>query len=163
MIKAIYPGTFDPITVGHIDVIKRATSIFDELIIAVANNINKKPTFSLAERKSMVTQSLKEKGLTKNITIVTFNGLLVELAKQHDVKILIRGLRAVSDFEYEFQMSCMNAKLNSDIQTIFLAASDHVQFISSRFVKQIASLNGDISSLVTNNIIPQITEKISNN
>lgn len=159
MIKALYPGTFDPITVGHVDIIKRAVSIFDELIVAVANNPSKQPLFSLEDRKSMVIQSLKDEKLIDNVKIVSFNGLLVELAKQHNVKVLIRGLRAISDFEYEFQMSCMNAKLNSDIQTIFLAASDNVQFISSRFVKQIAMLNGDISSLVTKNIIPHIIKK----
>jgi len=162
MIKAIYPGTFDPITVGHIDIIRRATSIFDELIIAIAKNDSKNPLFSLEERKELVLQSLKGSSLTSNVKIITFDGLLVELAKEHNTKVLIRGLRAVSDFEYEFQMSCMNAKLNSDIQTIFLAASDNVQFISSRFVKQIAMLNGDISSLVTKDIIPKIKNKISN-
>lgn len=162
MIKAIYPGTFDPITVGHIDIIRRATSIFDELIIAIAKNDSKDPLFSLEERKELVLQSLKGNSLTSNVKIITFDGLLVELAKEHNTKVLIRGLRAVSDFEYEFQMSCMNAKLNSDIQTIFLAASDNVQFISSRFVKQIAMLNGDISSLVTKDIIPKIKNKISN-
>jgi pantetheine-phosphate adenylyltransferase len=159
MIRAIYPGTFDPITIGHIDIIKRASLIFDELIIAIADNQNKKPLFSLAERHELVKKSLTTTSLS-NVKIVTFSSLLVDLAQKHQAKILIRGLRAVSDFEYEFQMSCMNSKLNKDIQTIFLAASDNVQFISSRFVKQIALLNGDISALVTPNIISDITKKL---
>lgn len=159
MVRAIYPGTFDPITIGHIDIIKRASLIFDELIIAIADNQNKKPLFSLTERHELVKKSLMTMDLSK-VKIVTFSGLLVDLAKKHQAKILVRGLRAISDFEYEFQMSCMNSKLNQDIQTIFLAASDNVQFISSRFVKQIAALDGDISALVTANIINDIKQKL---
>ena len=160
MVTAIYPGTFDPITVGHIDIIKRASSVFDQLIIAIADNQNKKPLFSLKERENLVKKSLEEVTINKNISIVSFSGLLVDFAKKNQAKVIIRGLRAVSDFEYEFQMSCMNTKLDPEIQTIFLAASDHVQFISSRFVKQIALLNGDISALVTKNIISDIKHKL---
>ena len=160
MVTAIYPGTFDPITVGHIDIIKRASSVFDQLIIAIADNQNKKPLFSLKERENLVKKSLQEVTISKNIRIVSFSGLLVDFAKKNQAKVIIRGLRAVSDFEYEFQMSCMNTKLDPEIQTIFLAASDHVQFISSRFVKQIALLNGDISALVTKNIISDIKQKL---
>ena len=159
MIKAIYPGSFDPVTTGHLDIIARAASIFDELIIAVALNNSKKPLFSLDERKSMVIESLKQTNLKKSFKVVTFNGLLVDFAKKNNAKVIIRGLRAVSDFEYEFQMSCMNSKLDQEIQTIFLGASDNVQFISSRFVKQIAMLGGDITKLVSPNIITQINNK----
>ena len=163
--KAIYPGTFDPITIGHLDIIKRAAKIFDDLTIAIAENPSKKPLFSHTERKDLVINSIKEYPEIdhKKINIVKFSGLLVNFAAQNNISVLIRGLRAISDFEYEFQMSCMNNKLNSNIQTIFLPASDQVQFISSRFVKQIASLNGDIKSLVSKAVAEVIYQKIAEN
>lgn len=151
--KAIYPGTFDPITLGHLDIIKRACRIFNELHISVAGNAQKGPMLSIEERVELVEGALKtiNTGNCK-IQVDHFKGLLVEHAKKHDCTVLVRGLRAISDFEYEFQMSCMNSKLSPEIQTIFLPASDNMQFISSRFVKQIAGLGGDISQLVTANV-----------
>lgn len=160
--KAIYPGTFDPITIGHLDIIKRATKIFDQLTIAVAENPSKKPLFSQSERQDLVANSIKEYNEInhKKIKIVKFSGLLVDFAKESQISVLIRGLRAISDFEYEFQMSCMNNKLNPEIQTIFLPASDQVQFISSRFVKQIASLKGDVKPLVSKYVYDKIYSKL---
>jgi len=160
-VKAIYPGTFDPITVGHIDIIKRAAQIFDDLTIGIAANPSKNPLFSIEERKNFVEKALENEKNLKKLNIVGFSGLLVDYAQENGITVLIRGLRAISDFEYEFQMSCMNTKLNSNIQTIFLPASDNVQFISSRFVKQIASLNGDISQLVPPTVEKSLKSKFS--
>ena len=159
--KAVYPGTFDPITNGHIDIIKRAVQIFDNLVIAVAANEDKSPLFSEMERSQMAKNALSPLAEQYNIEIVNFSGLLVDFAKHLSCKAIIRGLRAVSDFEYEFQMSCMNSRLDNYIQTIFLPASDNAHFISSRFVKQIAKLNGDISSLVPDSIAKVLTAKLS--
>lgn len=158
--KAIYPGTFDPITYGHLDIIKRASKIFAELHISVAGNKQKDPCLSTKERVALVTNAISsiDTGNCK-IYVDSFSGLLVEHAKKHDCTVLVRGLRAISDFEYEFQMSCMNSKLSPTIQTIFLPASDNMQFISSRFVKQIASLGGDISQLVTPLVLKTLKEK----
>lgn len=153
----IYPGSFDPITNGHKDVIKRACLIFDRLIIAVALDNNKSPLFSIEQRLAMVEQEIAEYG--KDGAIIeakAFSGLLVKFARDNGADIIVRGLRAISDFEYEFQMSHMNYKLAPDIQTIFLPASDSTQFISSRFVKEIARLGGDISNFVSPNIATQL-------
>ncbi|MBT4922209.1 MAG: pantetheine-phosphate adenylyltransferase [Rickettsiales bacterium] len=151
---AIYPGTFDPITIGHIDIIKRSLNIFDNMVIAIAENHEKNPLFSQEKREELVKLSLQDAGIydERRIQIKSFSGLLVDFAKQENSKIMIRGLRAVSDFEYEFQMACMNSKLASDIETIFLPSSENTHFISSRFVKQISKLNGDISGLVTKSV-----------
>ncbi|MBL6621176.1 MAG: pantetheine-phosphate adenylyltransferase [Rickettsiales bacterium] len=157
--KALYAGTFDPITNGHLDIIKRAKLIFPNLTIAVANNQNKNPLFTATERVDLIKKTLASNPELANIEVIDFNGLLVDLAKERNIKILIRGLRAVSDFEYEFQMSCMNSKLSPNIQTIFLPASENAHFISSRFVKQIASFHGDISDLVPNAILTELKNK----
>jgi pantetheine-phosphate adenylyltransferase len=146
----VYPGTFDPITLGHLDIIKRALRIVDHLIIAVASNDGKGPIFSIEERVAMVREDVKD--LAKNgatIEVTQFDGLLVGFAKDAGAGLIIRGLRAVSDFEYEFQMVGMNSRLAPDIETVFLMASDRHQFISSRFVKEICRLDGDISQFVT--------------
>ena len=151
----IYPGTFDPITVGHIDIIKRAVKIVNKLIIAVAADTAKTPIFSLSERCSMVRQDIDDilsKEDAAKIEVVGFEGLLVNFAAEHNAGLIIRGLRAVSDFEYEFQMAGMNAKLNHDIQTVFLPASEHTHFIASRFVKEIIRLGGGAPGLVSNNV-----------
>ena len=154
---AIYPGTFDPITIGHIDIIKRSLKIFDKLIIAIAENNEKNPLFTHQERQEIALASIVEVGIDlKRIEVKRFTGLLVEFVKSQNAKIVIRGLRAVSDFEYEFQMACMNNKLDEEIETIFLPSSDNYHFISSRFVKQIASLNGDVSKLVTESVLKKI-------
>lgn len=147
----IYPGTFDPITFGHLDIIKRTVDLVDHLIIAVAVNINKQPLFSPTLRMSMVKREVDEINCNK-ITVKTFPGLLIDFAAKNKAKLIIRGLRAVSDFEYEFKMSWINHKLNSTIETIFLPASKDTQFISSNFVKEVARLGGDISQFVSTNV-----------
>jgi pantetheine-phosphate adenylyltransferase len=146
----IYPGTFDPITVGHMDVIRRALTVVDTLIIGVALDTGKAPVFEIEERGLLVRENLKELGAAASrVEVRTFSGLLVNLANEVGAKILIRGIRAVSDFDYEFQMACMNSRLDPTIETVFLTASENTHFISSRFVKQIARLGGDISSFVS--------------
>jgi len=150
MRTGVYPGTFDPITVGHMDIIKRALGVVDKLIIAVALDTGKDPIFALDERADMVRADMKTLGAeSKRIEVKTFPGLLVNFAQENNATLLIRGLRAVSDFEYEFQMACMNSRLNPTMETVFLTASENTHFISSRFVKQIARLGGDISSFVS--------------
>jgi pantetheine-phosphate adenylyltransferase len=145
----IYPGTFDPITNGHLDIIRRALTVVDILIIAIAADTNKTPLFSQTERADMVQREVAQFNTCgKQIEARPFTGLLVDFAKASGSSLIIRGLRAVSDFEYEFQMSCMNSKLEPAIETVFLPASDRTQFISSRFVKEIARLGGDISGFV---------------
>ncbi len=150
---AIYPGTFDPITHGHMDIIKRALKIVDHLIIGVAQDNNKKPLFSLEERSRMAKNEvfLLNKG-GKTVEVVAFEGLLVDFARKNKSNIIIRGLRAVSDFEYEFQMSGMNSRLDSDIQTIFLPASESTHFIASKLVKEVARLGGNIDEFVSDNV-----------
>ena len=154
---AIYPGTFDPITIGHLDLIKRASGIFNNIIIAVAEDSNKSPIFSLKQRveiaKKEIATHIKS---VSNIEVKSFKGLLIDFAHQQDAKVLIRGMRAVSDFEYEFQMAYMNGKLAPDIQTIFLPASEKSHFISSRFVKELARLNGNLTGFVS----PTVEKKL---
>lgn len=148
----VYPGTFDPITVGHMDIIKRALSVVDKLIIAVALDTGKAPVFELEERAALVREEMKSLPGGERIEVKSFSGLLVNFATENNAQILIRGLRAVSDFEYEFQMASMNRRLHKEITTVFLPASETTQFISSRFVKQIGKLGGDISSFVSPNV-----------
>ena len=159
---AIYPGTFDPITYGHIDVIKKSLKIADRLIIAITNNINKEYFFSIDERISIIKNSLfKDLKLNKKkIIIVPFDTLTINLCKKYKAAIIIRGLRAVSDFEYEFQLAGMNKKLNNEIETIFLMSDIENQIISSKFVKEIASLNGNISKFLTRSAIRALKEKL---
>ncbi len=148
----VYPGTFDPITKGHLDIIKRALNVVDKLIIAVALDTGKAPVFEMALRAQLVEEDVRALGQDANrIQVKTFSGLLVNFAQENNASLLIRGLRAVSDFEYEFQMACMNSRLKPDVETLFLTASEDTHFISSRFVKQIARLGGDISSFVSPN------------
>lgn len=156
---AIYPGTFDPITFGHIDIIKRASQLFDLLIIAAAKDSNKNPLFTMDERVDLINQEISQ--ISSNIVVEKFEGLLVDFARQKKAKIIIRGLRAVSDFEYEFQMFGMNSKLDSNIQTIFLPASENHHFIASKLVKEIAKLNGDISKFVSPNVAKNLFSKLN--
>lgn len=155
---AIYPGTFDPITFGHLDIIKRAAEIFDHLIIAVAKDNAKNPLFSLDERVELIKEEVKNIGV--KIEVEKFEGLLVDFAEKKNSKILIRGLRAVSDFEYEFQLFGMNSKLNPSIQTIFLPASENNHFIASKMVKEVARLDGDISKFVSQNVQKKLAAKL---
>ncbi len=147
----IYPGTFDPITYGHIDVVKRALRVVDKLIIGVALDTNKAPMFDLDMRAQMARSEVANLGASEasRVEIKTFSGLLVNFAKENNAGLLIRGLRAVSDFEYEFQMAAINSKLSPEMETVFLTASESTHFISSRFVKQIARLGGDVSGFVS--------------
>lgn len=153
----IYPGTFDPITKGHAEIIKRAAQLVDKLIIAVAKNDGKGPVFSTDERVEMVQKEIKALGLDPNTVIAKpFENLLIHFAKENHASVIIRGLRAVSDFEYEFQMTGMNYQLDPSIETIFLMATNEHQFISSRFVKEVAKLDGDITNFCSQNVATEL-------
>lgn len=158
---AIYPGTFDPITFGHLDIIKRAGEIVDHLIIAVAKDTAKNPLFTLTERVEMVKEEVAKLGSDTKISVEQFEGLLVDFAAKKNARLIIRGLRAVSDFEYEFQMFGMNAKLNPAIQTIFLPASENNHFIASKFVKEVARLGGDVTNFVSQNVVQKLSHKLN--
>ena len=155
-IIGIYPGTFDPITNGHYDIINRASKIVDQLVLGISTSFSKQPMFTVDERCEMAQIYLDKYNISNNVRVMKFDGLLVNFASKVKAQIIIRGLRAVSDFEYEFQMACMNSRLNESIETVFLAASEKNQFISSRLVKEIASMDGDITSFV----IDEIAEKV---
>ena len=161
MKTAIYPGTFDPITFGHIDVIKKSLNIFDRVVVAMTDNINKNYYFSLEDRLSIIYNSLfKDLKLNKNrIKVISFDTLTINLCKKYKATTIIRGLRAVSDFEYEFQLAGMNRKLNQNIETIFLMSDVENQIISSRFVKEIVKLNGDIKKFTTKSTIKSLKAK----
>ena len=145
MTIAVYPGTFDPFTRGHEDLVRRASSIFTKLIIGVADSRSKKPIFSLDERIEIAKEVL---GHYPNVEIAGFSGLLKDFAREHSARVIVRGLRAVSDFEYEFQMAGMNRYLLPDVETLFLTPSDQYQFISGTFVREIALMGGDVSKFV---------------
>jgi pantetheine-phosphate adenylyltransferase len=159
---AIYPGTFDPITFGHIDVIKKSIKIFDKVIVATTDNSNKNYHFSIDERLNIIDNSLfKDLKLNKNqIKVVSFDDLTIDLCKKYKANTIIRGLRAVSDFEYEFQLAGMNKKLNSKIETMFLMSDIENQIISSKFVKEIASLGGNIDRFVSRSTVKMLKNKI---
>ena len=159
----IYPGTFDPITNGHTDVIQRAARMLDKLVVGVAINAGKGPLFSLEERLDMVRVEAAEMGdVGKRIEVRGFDNLLVDFAKDNGASVIIRGLRAVSDFDYEFQMASMNAKLAPDVETVCLMASDRHQFIASRLVKEIAILDGDVAQFVSPRVRTLLEEKVKN-
>ena len=158
---AIYPGTFDPITFGHIDVIKKSLELFDKIVVAVSNVENKNYLFSSEERIQIVKKALfNDLRLNKKkISVISFTSLTTDLCKKYKSNIILRGLRAVSDFEYEFQLAGMNRKLNNNIETIFLMSDVENQIISSRFVKEIVKLNGDIRKFTTKSTIKSLKEK----
>ena len=158
---AIYPGTFDPITKGHIDIIVRSIKFVDKLIIAVSNNNKKNTLFKINERVEMVKEVLQDEKIS-NVEVDSFDSLLMTYASKKNASIIIRGLRAVSDFEYEFQMTGMNYKLNPKIETIFLMSSDKYQLISSKLIKEINSLNGDVSQFVPKVVEKKIIKKVNN-
>ena len=161
MKTAIYPGTFDPITYGHIDVIKKSLNIFDRLVVATTDNINKNYYFSIDERIEIINNSLFKdlKMSKKKIKVVSFDNLTIDLCKKYNANAIIRGLRAVSDFEYEFQLAGMNKKLNSNIETMFLMSDVENQIISSKFVKEIANLGGNINKFVTKYAVKMLKNK----
>ena len=158
---AIYPGTFDPITFGHIDVIKKALKLFDKVVVAASDGANKNYLFNSTERLSIIKKALFNdlKLDKKKIEIISFTSLTTDLCKKYKSNIILRGLRAVSDFEYEFQLAGMNRKLNNDIETIFLMSDVENQIISSKFVKEIVRLNGDIKKFTTKSTIKSLKEK----
>ncbi|MBI5164347.1 MAG: pantetheine-phosphate adenylyltransferase [Magnetospirillum sp.] len=158
---AIYPGTFDPITNGHTDIVWRAATVVDRLIIGIAVNAGKGPLFSFAERVELVQEEMAELTRLHGVTIEVrpFDNLLVDFARGCGARLIIRGLRAISDFEYEFQMAGMNARLDPEIETMFLMASERCQFISSRFIKEICRLGGDITQFVSPRVKARLDEK----
>ena len=160
MTIAVYPGTFDPFTRGHEDLVRRASSIFTKLIVGVADSKNKRPIFTLEERIEIAKEVLSH---YPNVEIAGFSGLLKDFAREHSARVIVRGLRAVSDFEYEFQMAGMNRYLLPDVETLFLTPSDQYQFISGTFVREIASMGGDVSKFVFPSVEKWLTNKIAAN
>ena len=156
MRTVIYPGSFDPLTNGHLDVVKRAAKLFDRVVIAVAKNEGKHPTFSLKERRELVQQAVVH---LPNVEADTFDGLLVDYVVSKNAQAIVRGLRAVSDFEFEFQLALMNRKLNENIETIFMMPKDTYTFLSSRIVKEIARLGGNVTEFVPPNVQAALRKK----
>lgn len=158
MIKAVYPGTFDPVTKGHLDVIKRASKLFSKIVILIAYHNEKNPLFTIEERKNMITESVKD---IPNVTVDAEDGLLVNYAIRNNIRVIIRGLRAISDFEYEFQMALMNRKLSPKVETIFLVPDESFTYLSSSLIKEIIAVGGDISHFVPPIVNKLLTKKFS--
>jgi pantetheine-phosphate adenylyltransferase len=156
-ITALYPGTFDPITNGHTDLVRRAARLFDKVVLAVAANPEKQPMFTLKERMALAREVVAD---IKGVSVEGFDDLLIDCAQRHDARVILRGLRAVSDFEYEFQMAGMNKRLAPDIETAFLPASERDTFISASLVKEIAKLGGDVAEFVHPRVAAALTEKL---
>ncbi|MEN8075470.1 pantetheine-phosphate adenylyltransferase [Clostridioides difficile] len=154
---AIYPGSFDPITNGHLDIITRGSKVFDKLIVGVLVNIDKVGLFPIEERVELISRVTSH---LPNVEVVSFNGLLVDLARKHNARVILKGLRAVSDFEYEFQMALMNSQLDSEVETLFMTTSAANSFLSSSSVKQVAKFGGDIKGLVPDGIVDDVIRKI---
>lgn len=153
----VYPGSFDPVTNGHMDVIRRSSKIFDKVIVAVVKNYSKKPLFTVKEREELIKSNIKE---LSNVEVDSFEGLLIDYVHKKQAQVIIKGLRAISDFEYEFQMALMNRKLDKEVETIFLMTNHKYSFLSSSMVKEVAGLGGCISGLVPENILPDIYGKL---
>ncbi len=153
----LYPGTFDPITNGHLDLIKRATRLFDKVIVAVANSSGKSPLFDLEERINLVEKATAD---LESVEVCGFQGLLVDLAKEKNATVLLRGLRAVSDFEYEFQLANMNRELAPEVESLFLTPAQKYSFISSTLVREVASLGGDVSRFVPPTVLQELLKKL---
>ena len=158
MRRAIYPGSFDPVTNGHLDVIERARKLFDEVVVAVAHHDEKQPLFSLEQRLDLLQETA---GQIENVRVAKFSGLLVEFARAENAGAVIRGLRAVSDFEFEFQMALMNRNLNAAVETIFLMPKEEYTYLSSRIVKEIARLGGNVSTFVPACVVKALNGKFS--
>ncbi|HEX9685098.1 MAG TPA: pantetheine-phosphate adenylyltransferase [Burkholderiales bacterium] len=155
--KAVYPGTFDPITLGHEDLIRRAARLFDTLIVAIADSGAKRPFFTRDERVEMAREALNS---LKNVEVVGFSGLLMHFVQQHKARVVIRGLRAVSDFEYEFQLAGMNRGMYPDVETLFLTPGEQYMFVSATIVREISVLGGDVSKFVAPHVAKRLTAKI---
>lgn len=155
-ITAIYPGTFDPVTDGHLDIIARAAKLFDKVIVAVAVNRDKAPLFSIQERVALISEVTEE---YTNVQVKGFDNLLVEFAAQENANVVLRGLRAVSDFEYEFQLAGMNRRLSPKLETMFLTPAEQYEFISSSMIREIAKLNGDVTGFVPDIVAQRLHEK----
>jgi pantetheine-phosphate adenylyltransferase len=160
MRRAIYPGTFDPVTLGHLDIVKRGLELFPELIIGIAENPKKKPLFTIEERKEMFEKSLEEIGLSGKVEVKTFNTLLVEFAKKEGAVAILRGIRIISDMDHEFTMASLNRKLYPEIETVFLMPSDEYAYLSSSAVREIAFYGGDVSPFVTRFVEKKLKEKM---
>lgn len=158
MKTAVYPGSFDPVTNGHLDIIRRSAKVFDEVIVGVLVNPHKKGLFDIEERVELIQRAVKD---IPNVKVESFSGLLIHFMKNKGAKVIIKGLRAVSDFEYEFQMSLMNSKLDPNIETVFMMTSAKNSFLSSSSVKQVAMFGGCIKDLVPDEIIPDIMKKVN--
>lgn len=158
MLNVVYPGTFDPITRGHEDLVRRASTLFDQVIVGVADSRNKQPFFTLAERVEMATEVLSG---YDNVTVVGFSGLLMDFLQKHNSRTILRGLRAVSDFEYEFQMAGMNRNLYPNVETMFLTPSEQYMFVSATIVREIAMLGGNVSQFVQPLIEAKLNEKLA--
>lgn len=157
---AVYPGSFDPITKGHLDIIKRASKMFDKVIVAVVKNQSKNPMFSFEERRELILKSVESVGWVDNIEVEEFRGLLVDFMHQHNSKIIVKGLRFVSDFEYEFQMALTNRKLDEDIETMFMVTCYKYSYLSSSIVKEVCALGGDVTDMLPEAIIDEVSEQI---
>ncbi len=156
-IKAVYPGTFDPITAGHEDLARRASKLFDHVILAVADSKSKKPLFTLDERVAIARESLKD---FKNVEVMGFSGLLMNLVQQHDARVVLRGVRAVSDFDYEFQLAGMNRQLYPDVETIFMTPGEQYAYVSATLVREISILGGDVRKFVSPLVAGRLAEKV---
>lgn len=157
MAYAMYPGSFDPVTMGHLDIVRRSAAIFDKVYVAVATNLSKDPVFTVAQRLKYLRQVTRD---LKNVEIITFGGLLVDAAKKNNARIIIKGLRAISDFEYEFQMALMNKKLGEDVETLFMATNTKYSYLSSSLVKEVARLGGCIRDLVPKEVHDEILAQL---
>jgi pantetheine-phosphate adenylyltransferase len=152
-VRAIYPGTFDPLTNGHLDLIARGSKIFDHLVVAILNNSEKEPLFPVAERVEMITEATREFG---NISVSTFDGLLVEFARQQQAQALLRGIRAISDYEYEFQMALMNRRLAPQLETVFMMPAEKYSYVSSRLIREVFRLGGSVEGLVPPSVLERM-------
>jgi len=155
---AVYPGSFDPVTNGHLDIIKRAARVFEKVYVAILTNSSKKPMFSVEERMDMIRRSVEAKGI-ENVEVASFDGLLVDFVAEKKATVIIKGLRAVSDFEYEFQMALMNHKLLRDVETLFMMTSNKYSYLSSSIVKEVARYGGNLNGLVPDDLIPEIIQR----
>lgn len=160
-VTAVYPGTFDPVTKGHLDLMRRASKLCNKVVVGVASNPKKQPLFSLEERVAMIQHELIEQNLAERVVVKGFEGLLVEFAREQNARVLIRGMRAVSDFEFEFQLASMNRSLAPDVESVFLMPGESFAFISSTLVKEVAILNGDVSRFITPHVLAALQRKVA--